>query len=162
VIELSFSGRINSDFVKDYTMNNSSTIGTSQHFICGPSQMKEMIIESLVNRGLPRESVFSEDFQLTINEQDLIEVIDSEAELHVNGKEFNVLVQRGKTILDAYLDNGIDLPYSCQTGSCKECIARVISGETKMLGQENINDLDKNQTLLCCTYPTSKEIKIEI
>ncbi|MEY3824720.1 MAG: hypothetical protein RLZZ13_660 [Pseudomonadota bacterium] len=31
-----------------------------------------------------------------------------------------------------------------------------------MLGKENINDLDKNQTLLCCTYPTSKEIEIEI
>jgi ring-1,2-phenylacetyl-CoA epoxidase subunit PaaE len=162
LIELSFSGRINSDFVKGYTMNHPSTFGTSQHFICGPSQMKEMIIESLVNIGLPRESIFSEDFQLTVNEQDLIEVIDSEAELHVNGKEFNVLVQRGKTILDAYLDNGIDLPYSCQTGSCDTCKARIVSGETKMIGVKERLDLSKHETLLCCSFPVTQKIQIEI
>lgn len=161
-VENSISGRINSDFVKDYTMKHLNNLGESQHFICGPSQMKKMIIESLQNIGVSEDRIFSEDFELTVNEQELTEVIDSEVELHLFGVKHNVLVQKGKSILDAYLDNGIDLPYSCQTGSCNTCKATILSGEAKMIGVKERNDLSKHETLLCCSFPLTQNIQIEI
>ena len=161
-VENSFSGRINSDFVKDYTMKHLNNLGESQHFICGPSQMKKMIFESLQDIGVSEDRIFSEDFELTVNEQDLTEVIDSEVELHLFGVEHNILVEKGKSILDAYLDNGIDLPYSCQTGSCNTCKATILSGEAKMIGVKERNDLSKHETLLCCSFPLTQNIQIEI
>ena len=143
-------------------MKHPNTNGKSQHFICGPSQMKEMIIESLKNIGIPRENIFSEDFELTVNEQDLTEVIDSEVELNVNGMGHKIFVQKGKTILDAFLDNSIDLPYSCQTGSCNTCKATILSGEAKMIGVKERNDLSKHEALLCCSFPLTQNIQIEI
>jgi len=161
-VESSILGRINSDFVKGYTLNHHNPINECQHFICGPSQMKKMIIESLQNIGVSEDSIFSEDFELTVNEQDLTEVIDSEVELNVNGSGHKIFVQKGKTILDAYLDNGIDLPYSCQTGSCNTCKATILSGEAKMIGVKERNDLCKHETLLCCSFPLTQNIQIEI
>lgn len=160
--ENSFSGRINFEFVKYYTMNNTNAICSSQHFICGPLQMKKMIIEALENTGVSEDSVFSEDFELAINEDDLIGVIASEVELNVNGRGSKILVQRGKTILDAFLDKGIDLPYSCQTGSCDTCKARMVSGEVKMIGDKIKTELSKDEILLCCSFPLSQNIQIEI
>jgi len=161
-VESSILGRINSDFVKGYTLNHHNPINECQHFICGPSQMKKMIIESLQNIGVSEDSIFSEDFELTVNEQDLTEVIDSEVELNVNGSVHKIFVQKGKTILDAYLDNGIDLPYSCQTGSCNTCKATILSGKAKMIGVKERNDLSKYETLLCCSFPLTQNIQIEI
>ena len=161
-VENSILGRINSDFVKGYTLNHHNPINEGQHFICGPSQMKKMIIESLQNIGFSEDSIFSEDFELTVNEQDLTEVIDSEVELNVNGSGHKIFVQKGKTILDAYLDNRIDLPYSCQTGNCNTCKATILSGEAKMIGVKERNDLCKHETLLCCSFPLTQNIQIEI
>jgi len=160
-VENSISGRINSDFVKSYTLNHHNPINECQHFICGPSQMKKMIIESLQNIGVSEDIIFSEDFELTVNEQDLIQVIDSEVELNINGSRHKIFVRKGKTILDTYLDNGIDLPYSCQTGSCNTCKSTILSGEAKMIGVKERNDLSKNEILLCCSFPLTQNIQIE-
>ena len=37
-------------------------------------------------------------------------------------------VAQGETVLQAALDAGIDIPYSCRSGTCRTCISRVISG----------------------------------
>ena len=161
-LENSFSGRINSDFVKSYTLSCQNSLNSSMHFICGPSEMKEMVIESLEYISVPRENIFSEDFVLIINENDLKNVIESEIELQVNGNGSKILVHKGKTILDAFLDKGIDLPYSCQTGSCNTCKAKISSGEAKMLGLKTRIDLNIDEILLCCSFPLTQKIQIEI
>ena len=43
-----------------------------------------------------------------------------------DGQYFDVA--QGETVLQAALDAGIDLPYSCRSGTCRTCISRVISG----------------------------------
>lgn len=43
-----------------------------------------------------------------------------------DGQYFDVA--QGETVLQAALDAGIDLPYSCRSGTCRTCISRVVSG----------------------------------
>jgi ferredoxin len=43
-----------------------------------------------------------------------------------DGRYFEVA--KGETVLQAALDAGIDIPYSCRSGTCRTCISRVISG----------------------------------
>src|SRR5690606_41433783 len=44
-----------------------------------------------------------------------------------SGHQFTV--EAGQTVLDAALDAGVLLPYSCKSGSCSSCNGRVVSGE---------------------------------
>jgi 3-phenylpropionate/trans-cinnamate dioxygenase ferredoxin reductase subunit len=50
-------------------------------------------------------------------------------EITVNGQSF--LAQRGELLLDAALNNGIDLPYNCRAGHCGTCCVRLVSGEVR-------------------------------
>lgn len=50
----------------------------------------------------------------------------------LNGKTFTA--RRGELLLDAALNNGIDLPYDCRSGHCGTCCVRLVSG--RVLGGE--------------------------
>jgi CDP-4-dehydro-6-deoxyglucose reductase len=52
--------------------------------------------------------------------------MDHQVKLQSSGKQF--IVRDDETILDAALRQGIVLPYSCRTGSCGTCKARIVSG----------------------------------
>ena len=72
-------------------------------------------------------------------------------------------VLKGKSILEAALDIGLELPYSCQTGSCQTCKGKLKSGKLKMIGvSKERDDLERDDFLLCCSYPETENIYIEI
>src|SRR5262245_44947072 len=47
----------------------------------------------------------------------------------INGNSF--LARRGEVLLDAALNNGIDLPYDCRAGHCGTCCVRLVSGQVR-------------------------------
>lgn len=49
--------------------------------------MKEMVTDTLNNIGFASECIFSEDFELSVNETDLMNVVESEVEFHVTDKK---------------------------------------------------------------------------
>src|SRR5262245_58568488 len=48
-------------------------------------------------------------------------------DITVNGNTFQA--RRGELLLDAALNNGVDLPYDCRAGHCGTCCVRLVSGE---------------------------------
>lgn len=67
--------------------------------------------------------------------------------------------REGKTLLDAALDAGVPMSYSCQVGACGTCRCRVVSGSFRtlksleyLLGGE---ELRSGVTLACQTLPES-------
>src|SRR5436190_7436865 len=50
-------------------------------------------------------------------------------EITVNGQSFQA--GRGEVLLDAALNNGIDLPYDCRAGHCGTCCVRLVSGDVQ-------------------------------
>jgi ferredoxin len=86
--------------------------------------------------------------------------------LQKNGKKVaDLSVPDNKTILDAAIDAGVDVPYDCKLGVCLTCPAKVISGKS-------VQDVDPASTLdetviaqgfalNCCLYARS-DLVIEL
>lgn len=51
--------------------------------------------------------------------------------LRIAGTPTEIEVGTTQTILDAMLSDGIDAPYSCKTGQCKQCVVEVVDGEVE-------------------------------
>ena len=155
-------GRISSEFVSHFLIQHEN-LEESVHFICGPKGLKDIINNALKDLRVPSSSIFVEEFELVIDPKELEAVDDSNVTILFQGEQSEIFVSKGKSILDVALDNGLDIPYSCQTGDCKACKAKLKDGQLKMIGLiKEREDLAQDEFLLCCSYPLTKEIYIEI
>lgn len=133
------------------------------HYICGPFGLKESVKKALYTCGVSEEMVFSEDFEMVKNEEDFVDIQTRVIGLEYEGNTVNLEIIKGKSILEAALDAGIDLPYSCQTGNCSTCKGKLIAGEARMIGlKEARTDLSDDELLLCCLYPVNDKVLIKI
>ncbi len=155
-------GRISKEFVSQLVAKSGSE-KESIHYICGPKGLKDTIQSSLIELEVPYSSVFVEEFELVLDPKDLEGVEDSRVTVYFQGELTEIFVPKGKSILDVALDNDIEIPYSCQTGNCSTCKAKLKEGRLKMIGlTKEREDLGQDEFLLCCSYPLINPIRIEV
>lgn len=84
--------------------------------------------------------------------------------IQYEGSEYVLTVPTGKTILDAALDEDIDLPYSCQAGLCTACRGKCLSGKVHLDEREGLSDSEiaKGYILTCVAHPLTSDVVIEI
>jgi ring-1,2-phenylacetyl-CoA epoxidase subunit PaaE len=133
------------------------------HYICGPAGLKESVKEVLKDMKVEPHQIFSEDFEVVLNQKDFENITTQVVEVKKDGVFNKVEVVKGKSILDAGLDAGIDIDYSCQTGSCLVCRAKLLTGEVKMpKPAEEYEKLLPGECLLCCSYPVTDDVQVSI
>lgn len=158
--QYNYWGRINVDFIENLLKDIQNP---TKHFICGPLGLKNIVKEKLLDLGHHEEAIISEDFELIKNPEDFKDIIDQNIILNFQGKNNEIKISKGNSILEEALELDIELPYSCQTGNCSICKATLKSGEMKMIGlNKPRTDLNDNEFLLCCSYPLTNNICIEI
>jgi len=144
-------------------MKRELDIQNTVHFICGPPGLKESVKKSLKSLSINEDMIFSEDFELVKNPSDFEDVFTRIVEIVKGGTVHKVEVTKGKSILEAGLDASIDLEYSCQTGSCTVCKARLIKGNVKTIGTKGLPAaLSAEECLLCCGYPLSNDVRVSV
>jgi ring-1,2-phenylacetyl-CoA epoxidase subunit PaaE len=155
------SGRINKGFILDLLQE--TDVEKTMHYICGPIDLKNTIKEALGILKCPKENIFSEDFELVKDPKEFEDITTHQIKINFQGNDTSVEVIKGKSVLEAALDAGIELPYSCQTGNCNTCKGKLKEGEMKMIGlTKKREDLEKGDYLLCCSYPLTDNIHIQI
>mgnify|MGYP000317171172 CR=1 FL=1 len=155
-------GRISSEFVTSLVAQQKN-LKESVHYICGPKGLKDTIKNSLQEFKVPSSSIFIEEFELVIDLKELESVEDCRVTVNFQRELSEIFVPKGKSILDVALDNDIEIPYSCQTGNCNTCKAKLKEGQLKMIGlTKEREDLAQDEFLLCCSYPLTNSISIEV
>lgn len=160
--QLQASGLIN---IKDY----------DHYFLCGPEAMI-----SEVSRGLRAEGVDEAVIHYELFGASAADAATAVAKHHQRAERFagmtsSVTVIKGgrstllevsadgENILDAAMDAGADLPYSCKGGVCATCKARLIKGEVEMdltHGLEQ-DEIDAGFILTCQSHPLSPEVVVD-
>lgn len=155
-------GRISPSKVLSVLKENDKS-SDSLHYICGPLGLKESVKGALNKYGISEANIFSEDFEVVKDSKDFENVITRSVEIIKDQLPQIVEVVKGRSILEAGLDAGIELSYSCQTGSCSICKATLQTGDVKMVSTANLSEeLLENEYLLCCTYPLSDNISFKV
>ena len=69
-----------------------------------------------------------------------------------NAPPLHFSCQAGEFVLDAADRSGLELPYSCRSGGCLCCAARVVSGQVQQAEQYVLEPehLEQGFVLLCC------------
>ena len=139
-------GRLDEERVGELLRTVVPAGGIDEAFVCGPEGMIEATERALLAAGVPRERVHSERFfaagsaVATTNVATQVQPVRatgqnaSEIRLDVvlDGKTHHLAMRPGERVLDAALEAGLDLPYSCRGGVCCTCRARVLEGEVAM------------------------------
>ena len=119
-------------------------------FLCGPESMISEVSRGLRGEGVDEAHIHYELFFASAEDaRAVLEKVQARAEAY-GGQSREVVVRRagreiafelaadGENILDAAMQQGLDLPFSCKGGVCATCKARLVEGEV---------DLDLNHAL---------------
>lgn len=142
-------------------------------FVCGPFQMNDEAEAALLAAGVPEECIHIERFGVALpagGGQSVDAVVHearpedaAQATITIirDGLQREIRFEKGQpSILDAAAAAGLEVPYSCTSGVCGTCRAKVIEGEVRM---DRNFALDKKEVaagfiLTCQAHPLTDRV----
>jgi len=149
-------GRID-DSIINYYINLYGT--ADKYFICGPEPMIYSISNVLLTKKVSKDQMLYELF--TTNQKNNLKgsfAKVSSLDIIYEGVKYHINNISGKTVLEAAIEAGIDVPYSCQGGICSSCIAKVVDGSAKMRTNQILTEGEiKDGLVLTCQAESEQE-----
>jgi ferredoxin-NADP reductase len=130
--------------------------GGAHFFLCGPLAMMDEAKAAILARGVEPARVKEERFVSLADPSGEAEATDTqEVTVRINGRERLVFVRPGQTILEAGLDEGLEMPNSCTVGGCGTCRVKLVSGQVSMAEPNCLDPDERSQgyILACCSKP---------
>ena len=169
-------GRINADKVRAIIAAFLPVGSMDEVFICGPEAMIEETEKTLLDAGVKSDRIRTERFtsptlEALSPEQKAKAVLGhkatrdgDEVQLTVvlDGKPYDMPMNKNEKILDIALALGLDLPYSCKGGVCCTCRCKVMEGSTEMDKNFTLEkpEVDQGFVLSCQARPTSDRVVV--
>ena len=81
----------------------------------------------------------------------------------LRGKTATLAYHAGETILETARRGGVNAPYSCESGICGTCLARLKSGAVTMKANDVLTEeeIAEGLVLTCQSVPTTETIIVE-
>jgi ring-1,2-phenylacetyl-CoA epoxidase subunit PaaE len=162
------SGRMTRAKIGEFLSTLIDPSSVDQAFVCGPHEVNDEAEAALLEAGVPAERIHIERFGVPMQVG-----AGGAAPVHqADAAHANVVIVRDglrreiefreqdASILDAAAAAGLDVPFSCKSGVCCTCRAKVIEGEVKM--QRNFalekQEVEAGFVLTCQSYPLTERV----
>ncbi|MBB85932.1 MAG: phenylacetic acid degradation protein [Xanthomonadales bacterium] len=167
-----FNGRIDGEKCRQLLKRwvDPNTIDVA--YICGPQSMMEQVQEHLLNEGLTRGQIKLELFAAAMHKGPQPErkhVINgtkgcSVTIVHHGLKRDFEMGKNKESLLDAAIEEGIELPYSCKGGVCGTCRAKLLKGEVDMDANYALEDYEvaRGFILACQSFPITDSLTVDL
>jgi ring-1,2-phenylacetyl-CoA epoxidase subunit PaaE len=166
-----FNGRITPEKCEALFAHHICSEDADTAFLCGPAPMMSAVSESLQARGMPPSRIKIERFAASIpvtvrpaGAQPAPGRRECEVTVIADGSRRTFRLQKDtRSVLDAALAQGIELPYSCKGAVCSTCRARLIEGEVRMQANFALDDQEvaRGFVLCCQSYPLTDRLVVD-
>ena len=141
-------------------------------FICGPEAMIEGTERALKAGGVAAERIHAERFVPPGGPAPAAPRARPAAGAHaakahrldvvIDGRTHHLSMAADEHVLDAALEAGLDLPYSCKGGVCCTCRARVLEGAVEMEKNFTLEpwEIEKGFVLTCQSRPLTETLVV--
>jgi ring-1,2-phenylacetyl-CoA epoxidase subunit PaaE len=164
-----YYGRINSENLSELFKKDVSILQADAYYLCGPGEMIADISSFLIKSGVKSTKIHFELFTAPTNTTK----IETNKEISYSGF-CKVLIQfegdkyrletnaESTTLLELAKKADIDAPFSCKTGVCGSCRAKVNFGSAVMKSNYALTDeeVTNGYILTCQAIPSSSELAI--
>jgi ring-1,2-phenylacetyl-CoA epoxidase subunit PaaE len=174
-IEL-LSGRIDGDRVRRLLAELQPAGEVDEWFLCGPFTMVGEVRAVLGEAGVEVSRIHAELFHVDGEMPRAARAARSalhedwggrvsEVTIVLNGRSTTVAVPfDGDPVLDALIAVRSDAPYSCTSGVCGTCRARLVAGAVEMDVAYALepDESERGYVLMCQSHPTTDVVRLEI
>lgn len=157
-------GRIDKSVVERFLEDHPKRTKEAVYYICGPGGMITAVQNTLQALNIDKKQVHIEHFTNDTPAEAKSAGVISGAKLTVrlNGQIIETEMKPNQTIIEALVALKKDPPYSCTSGACSTCMAKVLKGSVKMDACYALDDdeIALGYVLTCQARPTASEVEI--
>ena len=142
----------------------------NEFFICGPTPMMKNVEDSLNSLQIKKEKIHLEYFTSTLDANATAatpvegDKVVAQVTVIMDGDETTFeLASDGKNILDAAMDQDVDVPFSCKGGVCCTCRAKVLEGKVHMKTNYALTEEEVAEgfILTCQSHPLTPVVVVD-
>jgi 3-ketosteroid 9alpha-monooxygenase subunit B len=158
--------RLNNLITEQLVRNNAAFgLNKAEFYLCGPFAYMRMIRLTLLFMEIEPVKIRKENFVI-----ETVAVTSGRStyppgkiKINYKGELYDISIGENQSILQAALQNNVQLPYSCRAGICSTCTALCKSGTVVMTENDVLTDkdLDEGWILTCTGHPVGDDVVIE-
>lgn len=139
--------------------------GASDYYICGPAPFMEVVERTLLEMGADPAQLHIERFtpaELPVAPLPPRLPTPTRVTIELGGRRETTDHRPGTTILQTARQLGMSPPFSCESGSCATCMARLVDGTVDMYVNNALtaDELDEGWILTCQSVPTTASVHV--
>ncbi|MEX5710545.1 ferredoxin--NADP reductase [Parafrankia sp. FMc6] len=127
--------------------------GNADCYICGPEPFMDLVESAFPGPG----RVFVERFGTPASTEPAGEEVEGTVTIFLGRKKISVSRREGETLLESARRGGLAPPFSCESGTCATCIAKLEEGTATMRVNDALtqDEIDDGYILTCQGVPDS-------
>jgi ring-1,2-phenylacetyl-CoA epoxidase subunit PaaE len=157
-------GRIDDKILTTFLTDFPSRAEEKHFYLCGPGDMISKAENCLTGQSVDQRFIHKEFFTPASSGKnpDKGAAIQGKSAISVmlKGKTYAFDMEKSKIILDQLVERKLDPPYSCTSGACSTCIAKVTEGQVKMDACYALDpdEVEAGYILTCQARPVTDEV----
>lgn len=140
-------------------------------YLCGPERFMALVEETLMERGVAADRIFVERFapaepppaeESAAPTATTGTATTGTVTIDLRGDRRAVPRRPGETLLQSARRAGFTPPFSCESGDCATCMARLTEGEAKMRVNNALDpdEVEEGYVLTCQAEPTTPDVTV--